>query len=122
MVCKYLQEEVARGRVALLSQTTTQRVIIHTSPFGVIPEKSRPNKWRLILDLTSPNRYSVNDGVEKELTSPSYVLVDDVIIQVRQLGQGTMMAKMDVKSAYRNIPVHPKHASAGNEVGGIHLR
>ena len=107
VVCKYLQEEVARGCVALLSETTTERVIIHTSPFGVIPKKSRPNKWRLILDLSSPNGHSMNDGVEKELTSLSYVSVDDVVSQVRQLDQGMMIAKMDVKSAYQNIPSAP---------------
>ena len=56
----------------------------------------------------SPNRHSVNDVVEKELTSMNYVSVDDVVSQVWQLGRGTMIAKMDVKSGYRNIPVLPK--------------
>ena len=34
---------------------------VHTSPFGVIPKKHKPNKWRLILDLSSPEGFSVND-------------------------------------------------------------
>lgn len=103
----YLQDEVASGRVVLVSQTVVGERNIHASPFGVIPKKSKPNKWRLILDLSSPNGSSVNDGIEKELTSLSYVSVDDVVAQVLRRGRGTMMAKMDIKRAYRNIPVHP---------------
>ena len=41
----------------------------------------------------------MNDGIEKELNTLSYVSLDDAVSQVRQLGKGTMMAKMDVKSA-----------------------
>lgn len=37
----------------------------------------------------------------------TYVSVDTIADQVWALGKGTRMAKMDVKSAYRLIPVHP---------------
>lgn len=78
---------------------------IHCSPFGVILKKNRP-KWLLILDLSSPQGYSVNDGI-KELVSLSYVSIDEVVSQILLLGQGCLLAKMDIKQAYRNIPVHP---------------
>ena len=76
------------------------------SPFGVI-SKSERGKWRLILDLSSPEVSSVNDGIDKELCSLSYMSVDDVAARVVCLGRGALMAKFDLKSAYRNIPVHP---------------
>ncbi len=82
VVCKYIQEEMKKGRVVIVSQSIRERDIIHTSPFGVIPKKSKPDKWRLILDLSSPIDHSVNDGIERELTSLSYVSIDDVVNQV----------------------------------------
>ena len=38
-----------------------QRRWVQVSPFGVIP-KSELGKWRLILDLSSPSGYSVNEA------------------------------------------------------------
>ena len=46
--------------------------------------------------------------IQKDLASLSYVSVDDVIAEVVRRGRGTLLAKMDVKQAYRNIPVHPR--------------
>ena len=39
------------------------------------PPKHKPNKWRLILDLSSPEGNRVNDGIARELASLSYVSV-----------------------------------------------
>jgi len=36
-------------------------------------------------------------------------MVDDVISGIMSLSQGTLLAKFDVESAYRNIPVHPEN-------------
>ena len=62
--------------------STAESPGIHTSLFGVIPKKSRLNKWRLIVDLSSPSDHSVNDGIAKELASLSYVYVDEVVSRV----------------------------------------
>ena len=62
---------------------------VQVSPFGVIP-KSEPGKWRLILDLSSPQGQSVNDGISKELCSLSYVSVDDVATKVVGAGRGAL--------------------------------
>ena len=53
-----------------------------------------------MLLLSNPSGTSVNDGIDPELCSLSYISVDDV-------GRGTMLGKTDIKSAYRIIPVHP---------------
>ncbi len=67
---------------------------------------SAPNKWRLIIDLSAPDNHSVNDGILKELASLSYMSIDDVVAVVLKMGRGTML-KMDIKQAFRNVPVHP---------------
>ena len=43
----------------------------------------------------------------KEVCSLEYVTVDHVAAVVRRLGAGALMAKIDIKSAYRIVPVHP---------------
>lgn len=36
----------------------------------------------------------------------SYISIDDVVVAIRKVGPGAVMAKLDIKHAYRNIPVH----------------
>ena len=105
VVDKYLHEELAANRIIQVQEAHAQ--LMHYSPFGVIPKRNRPNKWRLIVDLSSPSGHSVNDGISKELASLTYVSVDDIVVEVGHRGRGTLLAKMDIKQAYRNIPVHP---------------
>ena len=80
---------------------------VQTSRFGVIP-KNTPGKWRLILDLSDPEGYSVNDGIDPDLCSLSYVSVDEAARAAAKLGRGALLAKVDIKSAYRIVPVHPE--------------
>ena len=37
----------------------------------------------------------------------SYISIDTVIKQINLLGQGTQLAKLDIKQAYRMVPIHP---------------
>ena len=50
---------------------------------------------------------SVNDGIDPTLVSLSYIQVEQVGRSVLELGPGTQLAKIDIKSAYRVVPVHP---------------
>ena len=105
VVEEYLFTEQAAGRV--VGPLAPENVpFVQISPFGVIP-KSEPGKWCLIVDLSSPEGKSVNDGICKELCSLSYVRVDDIVPVIQRLGQGTLLAKLDVQAAYRTVPVHP---------------
>eukprot|EP00731_Ephydatia_muelleri_P006889 Em0003g1137a len=45
--------------------------------------------------------------VDRELFSLKYATVDRAAESVVQLGRGALMAKIDIKAAYRLIPVHP---------------
>ena len=105
IVEEYLAMEVAAGRIiGPLDPSSIPHAQV--SPFGVIP-KSQPGKWRLIVDLSSPEGRSVNDGISPEWCSLSYISVDEVAAVVVQLGRGAQLAKLDIQSAYRIIPVHP---------------
>ena len=48
----------------------------------------------------------MNDGIDRQLCSLSYTRIDDVARRIVQLGPGTLLAKLDLQSAYRIVPVH----------------
>lgn len=106
VVSDYLDKELALGRM-LGPFPLSHAPSCHISRFGVIPKGHNTGKWRLITDLSFPHGRSVNDGIDPDLCSLSYITVDAVADRIRQLGVGTMMAKVDIESAYRLIPVHP---------------
>ena len=101
----YLQSEVSLRRVAgpFLSSLLPNCQI---SRFGVIPKNRQPGKWRLIVDLSHPKGKSVNDGIAKDLCSLKYITLEDAVQQILTLGPGTSLAKIDIKSAFRLLPVH----------------
>ena len=83
----YLHTELAKGRVA--------------GPFSspLLPY------LHISLDLSSPDGHTVNDGIRKVPFTVQYMKIDD-IDGILQLGWGTLLAKFDVESAYRIIPIH----------------
>ena len=107
VVQAYLDVEVALKRIIGPVAPHLAPVGTQLSHFGVIPKSSQPGKWRLILDLSSPDGRSVNGGIEPELCSLQYLRLDEVVCQIGRWGEGTLLAKMDVASAYRIVPVHP---------------
>ena len=106
VVTEYISKEVGLGRIAGPYPKDTLP-FLHVSSFGVIPKAHQPNQWRLILDLSYPHNHSVNAGISKELCSMSYVSIDEAIRELVNRGSGALMTKIDVKSAFRIIPVHP---------------
>lgn len=76
------------------------------SPLGVVPKKV-PGEYRLIHHLSFPSGASVNDGISSEHTSVTYARVDDAILLIKTLGPGCFLAKTDIKSAFRIIPIRP---------------
>ena len=106
VVERYIVGEWAAGRfIGPLSPADTQG--LHFSRFGVIPKGRSTGKWRLITDLSFPEGRSVNDGISPSLCTLQYTSVERVARAVQTLGPGALLAKVDVKSAYRLIPVHP---------------
>jgi hypothetical protein len=103
-VTDFLQTEVKAGRVIGPLPDIPN---VQISRFGVIPKQGQPGKWRLILDLSTPHNVSVNDGVAKDLCSMRYATVDNAVEKVLRLGADSLLAKIDVEHAYRNVPIHP---------------
>lgn len=68
VVTGYLEAEVELERLVKVgSPEWAKGMGIHCSPFGVIPKKDK--KWRMILNLSSPEGHRMNDGVWKDLSS-----------------------------------------------------
>ena len=77
----------------------------HCSPLGAVPKSD--NSYRLILDLSSPRGFSINDGIDPELVTVRYSRFDDAIDLVRAYGATCFMSKIDIQSAFRLCPVRP---------------
>ena len=103
---EYIRGEVRQGRM-IGPLAGELRDGCHMNRMGVIPKGHTPGKWRLITDLSFPEHRSVNDGIDSHLCSLQYTSVEKVATAAMGLGRGALLAKLDVKSAYRLIPVHP---------------
>ena len=80
---------------------------IHVSRIRIIPKGHNTGKWRLITDRSYPEGQSINDIIGWEYYSLGYTTVDKVVAKAAALGPGAHLAKIDIKSAYRLVPVHP---------------
>ena len=105
VVWSRIQTEVAAERMVgpLSSEWAT---LVHCSPLGLVP-KGVSGKWRVIVDLSFPWGRRVNAAIDQDLCFLRYASLDNAIDLVRKLGRGTQMVKMDLKDAYRMVPVHP---------------
>ena len=105
----YLRAELAVGNFLgpLPSDMLSTGQVVQTSRIGVIPKGHNTGKWRLITDLSFPKDKSVNDGVSSKFCSLEYTSVDKIAATALAYGKGALLAKIDIKAAYRLIPVHP---------------
>ena len=105
LVDHHISEERAAGRLlGLLPAQLASGCQI--SPIGLIPKPHQLGKWRLIVDLSSPQGGSVNDAISVDHCHMHYASVLQAAASVRQLGPGTLLAKMDFAQASRIVPVH----------------
>ena len=83
------------------------------SPIGLVPKKfSDPNtpdvkKFRMIHHLSFPEGESVNDYIDPKLTSVQYTGFDEAVAMIQRLGKNCKLFKMDIKNAFRLIPIRP---------------
>ena len=108
-----LAKEVSRGHTAGPFQVPPIQNL-QCSPLGVVPKKD--GTWRIIMDLSSPHGSSVNDFISKDTYTLHYATFDQALALVARHGQNALMAKLDIKHAFRLCPVHP----ADLELLGIH--
>lgn len=102
---------------------------IYSSLLGVISKKNKPGKWRLIVDLSSPEGASVNymAWIRKWVTHTHHsalhtpplpmtvhTSVYAIASKVVALGRGTMLSKNNSYQPWRQVPTG--HAVRGPRV------
>lgn len=106
IVFKKISTEVKAGRVkGPFSYPPFHNLKV--SPIGIVPKKT-PGQFRLIHHLSYPKNHSVNFFIDPDFASVQYTSFDDAVKNLVSLGKNTNMAKTDVDSAFRLIPVNPK--------------
>ena len=99
-----LKKEVAENRMAG-PYSTPPYSNLRCSGIGVVPKKD--GGWRLINHLSAPSS-SINDFIDVKDFSLQYATIDDAIKICHTLGKGALMAKVDLKNAFRLCPVRPE--------------
>ena len=77
---------------------------LRVSPIGLVPKKE-PNEFRLIHHLSYPLGSSVNDYIDRQHCSVQYTSFDEAVHMVQDLGQNCLLFKMDIRSAFRLLPL-----------------
>ncbi|GAV00860.1 hypothetical protein RvY_11649-1 [Ramazzottius varieornatus] len=97
-----IASEVSKGRCQGPSKSVPFPNFV-CNPIGAVPKKN--GDVRIILDLSQPTRDSVNSHIDKDDFSLSFPTVDQAVFILNRLGNGAFMAKFDIQSAFRLIPV-----------------
>ena len=80
---------------------------LHCSPIGGVLKKD--NSCRLIMDLSQPRGESINECIPKEDFTVRYSQFDEATDLVRQAGIQCYLSKVDIKHAFRLLPVKPSN-------------
>ena len=79
-----------------------------SSPIGLIPKKD-PGHYRTIHNLSYPYRSgSVNHGISHANSTVQYASFNQAINILNTLPSGAFLAKSDIRSAFRLLPIHPQ--------------
>ena len=105
IVKEKIQKEVQLKRVA---GPFKERPIstLRVSPIGLVPKKSS-GEFRLIHHLSYPAGESLNDYIDPSDCSVQYSSFDKAVDMIQSLGSNCELFKMDIKSAFRLLPVSP---------------
>ncbi|XP_056124427.1 uncharacterized protein LOC130102426 [Rhinichthys klamathensis goyatoka] len=79
------------------------------SPIGVATRKFSGKK-RLIIDLSAPHNSpypSINSLIPLEEYSLNYHDIEQAITMIKIAGRGAWLAKVDISSAFKVMPIHP---------------
>ena len=107
VVQELLQTECAKGfAYGPFSEAPFENYRV--SPIGIATGKYSGKK-RLIIDLSSPHNSadhaSINDLIDKEQCTLSYVKIDDAIKQICEFGRGAILCKFDIQDAFKHCAI-----------------
>ncbi len=108
VVTSNLAHEISLGRVAGPFDSPPFPNF-QVSPIGLVPKKNS-DKFRTIFHLSFPKSgmTSINSSISKDDFGLQYVTIDHAIEGIKRFGHGCFLAKTDIESAFRLIPVHPE--------------
>jgi hypothetical protein len=99
-----LQSKVSMGRIlGPFSRLPISN--LHISPIGLVPKSDEG--WRLITYLFSPEGNSINYFISPQFTRVQYTSLDSILDNIHLHGQNALLAKIDIKSAFRLLKIHP---------------
>lgn len=101
-VAQAIEKEIARGHTAGPFKDPPF-ASVHCSPIGSAPKKD--GSVRLVMDLSQPRGQAINEGISKDDFAVQYSHFDDATRLVRAVGKDCFMSKLDIKHAYRLLPV-----------------
>lgn len=78
---------------------------LRCSPIGLVPKKT--GGLRLKTHLSHPPNDSINDYIDMLYTKETYSPFDNAVSIVKKFGKSALMAKMDIKSAFRLLKCNP---------------
>lgn len=78
---------------------------LHVSPIGVVPKAD--GGWRMITHLSYPPSFSINEHKDPQFTTVTYTSFDTVVQTISTLGPMALLAKVDIKNAFRLLPIYP---------------
>ena len=78
---------------------------LRVSPVGLVPQKD--GDFRLIHHLSYSDCDSVNYFINPDICHVNYSSIDEAVSMIQLMGQGTLLAKTDLKSAFRLLPIYP---------------
>lgn len=120
VICKKTAKEMMAGRVPC-PFTSAPMPNLHISPLGVVPKKM-PGEFRLIHHLSYPEEASVNDWIPAHLCSVKYASLDHAVGVARRRGTDALMAKADIESTFRLLPMYPDDfCLLGFQFGGFSI-
>lgn len=101
-----LNAEISQNRIAG-PFTTLPFPNLQISPLGLVPKKEG-GEFRLIHHLSFPLGESINDGISEVDKTVQYETLDHAIKLINECGKNALLAKTDLESAFRLVPVHPQ--------------
>ena len=89
---------------------------LHCSPIGAVIKKD--DTCRLIMDLSQPKGWSIDENICKEDFSVQYTHFDRATDLVFEAGKSCLISKVDIKHAFRLIPVRKSDWKLLGIIGG----
>ena len=106
---EYLAEELSHG--AIYGPFKQLPFPVHISPLMTRP-KQNTDKRCTIMDLSWPKGASINTSIHKfkyldTYFSLSYPSIDHIVQEIRKLGPGSLLYKVDISRAFRHLRIDP---------------